>query len=120
MINAEYIGLTIEEAKEDDQDGGIDKQKDNEHPRVNAVGRVTTSQREVRDWEGCFSVPGMSGFVRRYGAIRATFSSMDGNKHSMILYGWPARVFQHETDHTEGRLFDDAQADRCSKKLVAK
>jgi hypothetical protein len=29
----------------------------------------------------------------------------------------PARVFQHETDHTEGRLYDDEGAGRCSRLL---
>eukprot|EP00939_MAST-03C_sp_MAST-3C-sp1_P001305 g1305.t1 len=69
------------------------------------------------DWaiEGCFSIPGKRGRVRRFSSIAAQFQSMDGTKRSMRLTGWAARVFQHETDHTNGRLYDDAVAGRCQR-----
>ena len=72
------------------------------------------NQEEVMDTEGCFSVPNKSGTVRRLSKIKAKFQTIDGKKHSIIMEGWPARVFQHETDHTEGRLYDDPKAGRCS------
>jgi peptide deformylase len=32
------------------------------------------------------------------------------------LSGWPARVWQHETDHLNGFLYDDNQAGKCTEK----
>ena len=69
---------------------------------------------EVMDTEGCFSVPKKCGKVRRFSKIQAKFQSLDGKEHNIIIEGWPARVFQHETDHTEGRLYDDPKAGRCT------
>jgi hypothetical protein len=71
---------------------------------------------EVDGVEGCFSVPGMRGTVRRPHRIRASFSDRSGALYTIELCGWAARVFQHECDHTEGRLYDDAVAGRCSSK----
>jgi peptide deformylase len=59
-------------------------------------------------------VPNKNGTVRRFSKIQAKFQSIDGTEHSIIIEDWPARVFQHETDHTEGRLYDDQKAGRCS------
>ena len=70
---------------------------------------------ETTDIEGCFSVPNENGKVRRFSKIQAKFQSIDGKEHSMIIDGWPAPVFQHETDHTEGRLYDDPKAGRYCK-----
>ena len=65
--------------------------------------------------EGCFSVPNKNGIVRRFVKIEVWFQTMDGKNHQLILENWPARVFQHETDHTEGRLYDDKVANKCIK-----
>jgi len=70
---------------------------------------------EIVNMEGCFSVPGKRGLVRRYKFIKAEFSLLDGTTFSLMLSGWPARVFQHETDHTEGILYDDLDANKCVK-----
>lgn len=32
---------------------------------------------------------------------------MDGTWHEEQLHGWPARIFQHETDHLSGELYID-------------
>lgn len=57
-------------------------------------------------YEGCFSVPLTTGIVNRYDAIMATYYTPQGKKIEKILEGWEARVFQHETDHLNGKLFD--------------
>ena len=86
------------------------------HQRSKWLGpkSLNDNTEEVMDKEGCFSVPQKSGTVRRFSKIRAKFQSIDGKEHSIIMESWPARVFQHETDHTEGRLYDDPKAGRCS------
>jgi peptide deformylase len=57
-------------------------------------------------WEGCFSVPMARGLVRRPLCIRARWQDASGASHQTDLCGWPARVWQHENDHLNGRLYD--------------
>lgn len=60
----------------------------------------------VLAYEGCFSVPLTVGQVKRFDAITAVYTNQDGERVECILEGWLARVFQHETDHLDGKLFD--------------
>jgi peptide deformylase len=57
-------------------------------------------------FEGCFSIPLTTGIVSRYQTIKANYQTPSGDKIECILEGWKARVFQHETDHLNGKLFD--------------
>jgi peptide deformylase len=57
-------------------------------------------------YEGCFSVPLTTGLVNRFEAILATYYNPAGKKIERVLEDWEARVFQHETDHLDGKLFD--------------
>lgn len=62
-------------------------------------------------WEGCLSIPGLRGQVRRFQAI--TLSAQDRNGHffKLPLSGFPARIVQHEVDHLDGRVFLDRMDD---------
>jgi len=57
-------------------------------------------------YEGCFSVPLATGIVNRFEAIKAVYYTPQGEKVEKIMEGWEARVFQHETDHLDGKLYD--------------
>lgn len=59
------------------------------------------------DWEACFSVVGIAGFVPRYNKINYTAFDMEGNLISGSCEGFLARIIQHETDHLNGILFVD-------------
>ena len=39
--------------------------------------------------------------------IIARWQDEDGERHEERLHGWPARIFQHETDHLSGELYID-------------
>jgi peptide deformylase len=56
-------------------------------------------------WEGCLSVPGLRGWVRRPAAIAIRGYNHRGERLSRELAGWDARVFQHEYDHLDGMLY---------------
>jgi peptide deformylase len=68
--------------------------------------RGETEPEMAAAYEGCFSVPLTTGIVNRYEAIIATYFTPAGKKIEMLMEGWEARVFQHETDHLNGKLFD--------------
>lgn len=65
-----------------------------------------TTPKMVAAYEGCFSIPLTVGYVNRYEAIIATYYNTKGKKIEQLLQGWEARVFQHETDHLNGKLYD--------------
>jgi len=52
--------------------------------------------------EGCLSFPGRRCFVSRYDSISASWIGIDGFSYKRTLHGLEARIFQHETDHTNG------------------
>ncbi len=56
-------------------------------------------------WEGCLSVPGMSGEVPRYSHIRYRGVGLDGKPFEREASGFHARVVQHECDHLDGILY---------------
>ncbi len=57
-------------------------------------------------YEGCFSIPLTTAAVTRFDAITAKYDLPDGTHVEKVMEGWEARVFQHETDHLDGKLFD--------------
>ena len=56
-------------------------------------------------WEGCLSIPGMSGLVPRYKHLRYTGFSPSGERIDRSVEGFHARVVQHECDHLDGILY---------------
>lgn len=56
-------------------------------------------------WEGCLSVPGLRGWIRRPAAVAVRGYNEWGEPISREYAGWDARLFQHEYDHLDGMLF---------------
>jgi len=61
--------------------------------------------------EGCLSVPGQFGMVKRSKEITLSAFDEDGNEVIFDAKGLFARVLQHEVDHLNGILFIDALED---------
>ncbi len=57
--------------------------------------------------EGCLSVPGKWGDVTRAEEIVVSGQNKMGKKVKVKAWGLLARVFQHEIDHLNGKLFID-------------
>ena len=57
--------------------------------------------------EGCLSIPGVYGFVKRPKKITVEFMDLEGKKHVITDDGWLARVIQHEIDHLHSTLIMD-------------
>ena len=68
---------------------------------------IKRSRELVEDVEGCLSIPGISGMVERHEEIVVTGQDRHGAPQRVKARGWLARVFQHEIDHLDGRLFID-------------
>lgn len=72
------------------------------NPRI-----LSHSSEVVKGWEGCLSIPGIRGLVLRYQAIEIEFLDRQGHRQTMEMTDFVARIFQHELDHFQGRVFLD-------------
>ena len=76
------------------------------NPKLSKISDETEN-----DWEGCLSIPGMSGLVKRFSKIRYKGFDMNGNIIKKTAEGLHARVIQHEYDHLMGILYIHRLAD---------
>jgi len=67
--------------------------------------------------EGCLSVPGVYGQVKRSKSIRLRGYSLSGQEIDVELEGFPARVVQHELDHLDGKMFFDRMSEGGRREL---
>lgn len=65
----------------------------------------------VDSWEGCLSIPGIRGRLKRADRIELKGLDRNGKPYQRILTGFPAIVAQHELDHLNGILFIDRMTD---------
>ncbi len=72
--------------------------------------------------EGCLSIPDVTVSVRRAARCRMMAHSLEGDAFAMEGVDLAARVWQHETDHLEGRLIVDrmSEADKIANRRVLK
>lgn len=68
---------------------------------------VERSDEEEAEQEGCLSVPGPEAPVNRAVSVVVKGTDLDGNEVELTREGLAARVFQHEIDHINGKLFID-------------
>lgn len=81
------------------------------NPRI-----VRTSLRKIDSEEGCLSVPGVFGIVRRYRGVVVEAYNEKAEPITIRAEEFPATVFQHEIDHLNGILFIDKVVRFTSKK----
>lgn len=55
--------------------------------------------------EGCLSLPGIWGRVKRHASLKLHYQTPDGQTHEELFAGFMAIIIQHEMDHLEGHLF---------------
>lgn len=68
---------------------------------------TSRSVRMVTSIEGCLSVPGISGAVKRHSSVKVKAKNRQGEELSIKANGLLAIIFQHEIDHLDGVLFID-------------
>ncbi len=68
---------------------------------------VSSSLRKVESEEGCLSVPGVFGIVKRHQKVKVKALDRHGKKQLRKASGLEAIIFQHEIDHLDGVLFID-------------
>lgn len=66
---------------------------------------VHKSFKKVEMEEGCLSIPGVFGIVKRPARVTVKALTLDGKENKFKADGILARVIQHEVDHLDGILF---------------
>jgi len=68
---------------------------------------VKKSFKKIEIEEGCLSLPGIFGMVKRPKKVTIQAQNLHGEKVEITDEGWISRVAQHEIDHINGILIID-------------
>lgn len=75
---------------------------------INPVLEPLNKKKNKNSQEGCLSVPGIyEEGIARFSEMRLTYQDAEGNSHTEENEDFIARVWQHETDHLNGKFFLD-------------
>lgn len=92
----------------DDEDSIKEYGKEAGKLYVVANPKIIKASKEMVDGiEACLSIPGYYGEVERHESVVVTGQDRHGKEFRIKAKGWLARVFQHEIDHLDGRLYID-------------
>jgi peptide deformylase len=72
------------------------------NPEIEYVGDI-----QELEAEGCLSLPGKQGDIRRYRKIKVKYLDREGNPRVKKIGDFSSKVIQHEYDHLQGILFLD-------------
>ncbi|MDX6769657.1 MAG: peptide deformylase [Elusimicrobiota bacterium] len=100
-LAAPQIGLSLRLAVIDTRpDGKSD-------PLVLINPEIVSAEGQLKDEEGCLSVPGVYSKLQRFAKVRVRALDADGKVWERTGEGLLARAFQHEIDHLDGKLYVD-------------
>lgn len=68
---------------------------------------IVSREGEQLGSEGCLSIPGIVGLVKRAEKVKVKATNRNGEEFTIEGSGLLARAFQHEIDHLDGILFID-------------
>lgn len=97
-VRQRVVVIRLPEDEEDPQSGQT-------YALVNP--EIVRSSGEEEGEEGCLSIPGWYGLVRRAAAVVVKAQDVKGKSFRLKGHGMLARALQHEIDHLDGVLFID-------------
>lgn len=121
FTDPEGVGLAATQVGLDEQ-YFVAKQPDGSFKEYFNPKILKYSKRVKRVFEGCLSIPNFWGEITRPIAVTVSYMDRDGNHIKEHLTGVDAHIFQHETDHLQGKLFMDHVMEQKGKlyKVVGK
>ncbi len=109
-LAAPQVGLSLRLFVFDDGETG---------PMLMANPELSEATGELREDEGCLSIPGPYYPTPRSARIRCRGQDVEGRPLEMVGEGLLARIFQHETDHLDGMLYIDRLDDDGRRDVMA-
>jgi peptide deformylase len=96
---------------------GDPKNKDGEQVFINP--EIVDRSGELREEEGCLSLPGMAAQVQRAEKVLVRFRDLGGKVVEREAEMLESRLFQHEIDHLDGILIVDKMTPADRKQWAA-
>lgn len=85
-----------------------DASADQSRPEVMIDPKIVWTKKATQPYdEGCLSIPGRQVSVVRPTDVKVAYTDLSGARVERSLGGMPARIVQHEIDHTDGVLITD-------------
>lgn len=107
MYEAPGIGLAAPQVAVQERVIVVDVSEDNSKPIALINPEIVGAEGEISWEEGCLSLPGIYGEVKRPRHIKIRALNRDGQPIEMIADDLLAVCIQHEIDHLNGVLFTD-------------
>lgn len=119
MIKSKGVGIAAPQVDINARVFIFTKNVDQEHKRNEILEAINpevlnVSNESILGEEGCLSLPGVFGNVRRPAECLVRYKNAEGVEFTETLKGFDARVFLHELDHLNGVLFIDKLEDQIS------
>ena len=110
MLDAKGIGLAAPQIHINRQIIIFRVPEEDDEKKIKITALINPKFTKITDkteneWEGCLSIPGMLGLVKRFSKIQYEGSDMKGNIIQREAEGLHARIVQHEYDHLIGILY---------------
>ena len=86
-------------------------------PLIVVNPKIKLEGEKISFFEGCLSIQGIYEEILRPEKISAQWIDLKGKSHFLKAEGKLARVFQHEYDHLQGKLFIDYLSKRRRKEI---
>ena len=87
----------------------VDTEKESQSPEEQIIElinpEIIEESGEQTGSEGCLSLPGVYGLVKRPETVKVTAQDRNGEKFELFCAGLTARAVCHEVDHLNGILF---------------
>lgn len=102
MMEHDGVGLAAPQIGMSKQIIIVNGEKENHaffNPQIVWHGKKTETEEE-----GCLSLPGLFMPVKRFAQVRVSCVNKEGKQVTIAADGLPARIFQHEVDHLQGKL----------------
>jgi peptide deformylase len=78
-----------------------------EDDRIYVNPYLSEAEGEEEGEEGCLSIPNLTAKIWRSQSLKMTAQDLEGNPIQETACGFPARIWQHETDHLNGTLITE-------------
>ena len=117
MLDAKGIGLAAPQVHINKQIIIFRNPEDDIEKQIRITALINPSISKINSktdnkWEGCLSIPGMQGLVRRFKKIKYSGFDLDGKVIENEVESLHARVVQHEVDHLNGILYTSRLANK--------
>ena len=119
MLDAKGIGLAAPQIHINRQIIIFRVPEEDDEKRIKITALINPKFTKITDkkdneWEGCLSIPGMLGLVKRFSKIQYEGLDMKGNIIQREAEGLHARIVQHEYDHLMGILYTSRLVDNSA------